>query len=576
VAPLKINPKAIRNVSKIAGALGPLFNRTGKVSVCLLGDSTIELGGHGWDNGITFALIQQGIQQFGTGLHGVGESTGVGAHHSNTPNTQNGLYSALPAEWQNYCRNKSGEAGHLGLLDNWFCTANQAAGTFGVSLFGNNAYGYSRPAPFLAENLTGQLWYLTTTAATAGAQLTVGGRKETGSDQTQVVNVENFDGAIGGTFTLTFGAVTTGNITYNTTAATLQTNIKTAIETALPGKTVTVTCTTVTPGAFVAQIVFTAPAATDQAICTVNTGTLVQRFAGRPIETLVYAAPSGKGFYLAQGSDTVLDADSQASIGMARHDRSFAASAARDWQIGFQLNKTSTCLAPWVSLFAAFKATDRTTGFALTPIMYVGGQPARIHATRLQAQTVEFLGSLFQAIAEHAGAASPAVHPILIRITDGANDRSDSTLSVGPSPAASNTQAGFYDNLLAIVNRIEAVYAARGWSTANLFFYCATSTPLVDGDADMAFARAGANQLSDVLPRFAAYDPSKVHEGFATDVTGLAYSGADFAHCSVTGFKVWSEYEMGSMREAYLNYTAGYPTEGNAGTRVESRSGSRS
>ena len=59
---------------------------------------------------------------------------------------------------------------------------------------------------------------------------------------------------------------------------------------------------------------------------------------------------------------------------------------------------------------------------------------------------------------------------MLVQIEHGGNDRNDSTLSVGPHPAASNTADGFEDNLTAIVNRLRQVWSAAGYDTHNLFF----------------------------------------------------------------------------------------------------------
>lgn len=550
---MHINPAAVRNVKKIGGVLAKLFGASVKVNIGLIGDSTIENLGHGWDHGVNAALMEMGLRRYGTGLHGVGEGSGVGYGHSNTPNTQNGVTAGLPAEWQVYGQNKSGDAGHLGVLDNWFITANQAAGNFGVSLHAAGITGYSRACEFLAEALTMRLWYAVTTNATAGAELSVAARKETGQDQIQGFQIENFDGAIGGTFTITIGSNTTAAITYSTTAATLQTNVKNAIEAANPGVTVGVVATTSAWGAVSVQVTFTAPAATDQAALSVDASGLTARYSGLPVQVSTGVQAANRGFFTAVGSTTVLAADSQASTGVARHDRSVAADAQRDWPIGFQLNK-ATALAPWVSLFGAIAAADRTAGFALTPMVGVGGQSARVHATRLQTQTDAFLTALLQAMAEHAGYASPATAPLLIRIVGGVNDRSDATLSVGPAPAASNTQAGIYDNWLAIIQRIEQIYINNFWATDNLAFLIVASTPQISGDADLAFARAAANELSDDLTNVAAIDVSQLHDGYATDVTQLAShigGSPDYAHPNVTGMKVWAAYELGSLRDAY-------------------------
>lgn len=539
---MRTNPAAVYGASKIAKFVADLFGRSKRTSIALIGDSTTAFGGYGWDAGVVLALESLGVQCWGSGLHGVGEGFGAGFYCASAPNTQNGAYTSLPAEWQDWARNKSGEAGDLGALTNWFITSNQAGGNTGLFV-----YSY---APFVAEAMTFKLWYATTTATTAGSSLTVAARKQMANAGYHFVRIANFDPSVANTFRLVINGSPTDPITFSSTAATLNANIKTAVE-AIAGGTVSISATTSYLGYVTFYITRTIG---DLGTVTVDAGGMVPKYAGLGVTSSVAQTLNGTGAYGAIGSSVVLDADQAAGTAIAVYERSIAASASRDFDLGVMVNTGGTTgTAPFLALFYGVSVTGRTHGVTVTLICAVGGQPSRIKATRLIAQTDAFLTEAFRAMAVHAGYASPADHPLLIRISEGLNDKNDLTNSVGPSPAPGNTRAGVFDNLKAIANRIDGIYDAAGWSKANLPYLIAGPQPTESGDASTTFFREGARDFVDWHPRAAMVDFDDLHGGFATDVTQLAGwtgSAADFNHPAAHGFNAWAQYEFDSLRSS--------------------------
>jgi len=544
-AGMKTNSSAVYGISKVVGAAAAIFGKAKRVTLGMIGDSTVVFQSYGWDAGYTRAAERLGIPIWGTPLHGAGESTGVGYYSVSSPNPQNGAYTGLPSEWQNWARNKSGDSGDLGALYNWFFVSNQAGGYFGLFVNGF--------APFIRENLRLKFYYATTNATTAGSSIQIRTRKQNPATVAIYVRVWNFDYAAGGSFRLVLGGVETADIAWSTNRTTLAANIVAAVNATLgiADSTATVDAmTTNHPG----YLVFTVGrSSSDLPTLSLNTGGLTRRYAGRPIEFAVSRIAPG-GAYSTIGSDATIDADQAAGVAVAKYSKDIAANASRDYDVGLMPNFAGTTgTGPFLGLFQAAESTDRPAGVVTWPICAIGGQPTRLHASRLIAQTDAFLTEAFRAAADHAGYASPSLHPLPILIFDGLNDKNDGgNNSVGPSPAACNTRAGVLDNLKAIANRIDGIYDAAGWSKANLWYIGVGPQPTESDDSSITFYRNGWRDFVDWHPRAAYIDLSKLHGGFSTDVVELAgWNGSsDLNHPQAAGFDEWAFYALSSLRDA--------------------------
>lgn len=545
-AGMRTNPAAVYGASKVAAVANALFGGQKRATLMLVGDSTVLYQSYGWDAGITRSLESLGVPIWGTCLHGVGESTGVGYYSAASPNTQNGTYTGLPAEWQNWARNKSGEAGDLGVLYNWFITSNQAGGNFGLYVFGL--------APFIRENLRLKLWYATTTATTAGSSIQVRTRKQNPATGAVSVRLWNYDYAASGqTLRINFNGTETGDIAFSTNRTTFANNIVAAINAALGIADATASVNVITTNYPGYMVFYLGRSASDLPWpITINTGGMTRRFAGRSIETAVTRVVTG-GAYSTLGSDATVDADQAASTAIAKYTKDLAANAARDYDVGLMPNYGGTTgVAPFLAMFMAAESLDRSHGAVVMPLCAAGGQPTRVHATRLQAQTDAFLTEVFREAADHAGYASPSDHPTIVWISNGLNDKNDPTNSVGPSPAATNTRAGVLDNLKAIANRIDGIYDANGWSKANLAYVVAGPQPTEADDSSITFYRLGARDFVDWHPRAATIDFDDLHGGFSTDVVELAgWNGtSDLNHPAAHGFDEWAYRALASLRDA--------------------------
>lgn len=112
---------------------------------------------------------------------------------------------------------------------------------------------------------------------------------------------------------------------------------------------------------------------------------------------------------------------------------------------------------------------DTTAGFAYSTLFHQGSQGMRHCATALKdagweatTNSDEYMRQLTR---HQAG------NKIAIAIlTFAGNDASDSVDSVGPSPTASNTGAGYADNVQACITSMDATWTSAGLDTDNLFY----------------------------------------------------------------------------------------------------------
>jgi hypothetical protein len=288
-------------------------------------------------------------------------------------------------------------------------------------------------------------------------------------------------------------------------------------------------------------------------------------YSGGIVTVETYIAAANKGFYSTIVNGSTLTAGSQtieavASPYMARYDINIGASAGRDYTTAF-LPFANGASGPWCSLYSAATVSGTTNGFSTTTMLALGGRDARTHAVALQNQSNQYLTSIFQALAEHAGYTNASDSPLLIRIVGGVNDTvATGTTSVGPSAGyTSSTVEGLADNWQAIINRVHAVYDSNSWSRSNLYWLITASAPRASNDSDLSFARQAAQLVSDRNDRVAAVDLYELVEDFA-DVTGLAGREAggayDYSHPSRHGFRVYSQIEWESLQAAFNNLSS--------------------
>jgi hypothetical protein len=151
---------------------------------------------------------------------------------------------------------------------------------------------------------------------------------------------------------------------------------------------------------------------------------------------------------------------------------------------------------PACILGTRFEDPDKARGVSYNAFMYQGGQDTRQAALSLQGATTLALGQYFDQ-ATRLQNVPKADRVLLVHVIQGQNDTGDVALSVGPSPAASNTPGGCADNHEAVYLALRAAWTAAGFDAANLFFWWGPYHP------QGVSRKAWGGQVDDALRRTA-------------------------------------------------------------------------
>lgn len=138
-----------------------------------------------------------------------------------------------------------------------------------------------------------------------------------------------------------------------------------------------------------------------------------------------------------------------------------------DLEFFWFMGGTQPIQGPFFANYMRIEDRDIDHGFSNHTLYWTGGASARLCAVNLQTASDEHLIDYFGKIRD----LQPDEKVILIRLSFGANDRSDAAPSVGPNAGEpSNTTKGVFDNHVAIINRIREVWQAAGWEEDELTF----------------------------------------------------------------------------------------------------------
>ena len=211
---------------------------------------------------------------------------------------------------------------------------------------------------------------------------------------------------------------------------------------------------------------------------------------------------------------------------------------------GLSAVATAEITGKFFHLYHRIEATGQSDGVAHSTLGYLGGQSARVMAVGFQSLNNAALDEFLAGVTRlQVGAPM-----LLVRINEGLNDRNDANASVGPSPAASNTGAGFRDNIEAIRARLVARWAALGFEPGNLFFLLTVSHVADDGDATLAAFRVAAAAWAAATPNAAAFNFAEAYT-HAQMVSGGYYAsgGADTAHLTQAGYEALAATEIAAL-----------------------------
>jgi len=324
----------------------------------------------------------------------------------------------------------------------------------------------------------------------------------------------------GGTFKLSFGSSTTAAIAYDASTSTVQTALSTAGITA-----------TVTGHVRTNFYVYWSDAAS-KSLMTVN-GASLTAAAYRAKQSAVTRFNDGGAGY-AEAATTNLnsqpasDSAVAATVSVSAATRyapldSQAASAGADTTAKF------LHLCQWIEKAA------QTTGYGLHALVGKGGRGFRRMAESAglipAAWAAATVGTWY---ANATAASADGTAEVVFDIHGGVNDRNDSTNSIGPSPAASNTRAGVKDNLIALVAALNAVCDAASVPATRRWFRLFPSPPVEPDNATLEFVRLGMEDYSATNKRAVVVRTTEMCRDFPEAHQGFVVSQYPYSDTTAT------------------------------------------
>jgi len=196
-----------------------------------------------------------------------------------------------------------------------------------------------------------------------------------------------------------------------------------------------------------------------------------------------------------------------------------------------------TVAGPGVWFYNRVEQVNRTAGWAVTPMFAQGGVGLRTFNNGI-AGSPNTIPELFK-----FGCRIQNGDPMAcVIINSGLNDRADATASTGPvGGLASNTRAGWLDNLNGIMNRVTEAWNINGYNTGNLFFLLWPSAPIsVPDDANLLIYRQACRDMAENRQNVAVIDTGAA----APTIVGnraayFAVGGTDTAHMTDPGYEAY-------------------------------------
>ena len=164
-------------------------------------------------------------------------------------------------------------------------------------------------------------------------------------------------------------------------------------------------------------------------------------------------------------------------------------------------DRTSTIVGPFIAYHLRAENVARTRGASFSSLYAVGSKSSNDMARALIAASDATLTHYFDSLRRLQGPEKG----VLVRINTGLNDRAESRPSVRLGLTPGNSGAAYRDNVLAIIERVQGVWAINGWPAAELHFLLTPSHPVAEPDeAPLRAYRQACDQLASTLPRTAS------------------------------------------------------------------------
>ena len=213
-------------------------------------------------------------------------------------------------------------------------------------------------------------------------------------------------------------------------------------------------------------------------------------------------------------------------------------------------------VGPFFGTHWSVENSDKRSGFSYQTFVYHNGGSLRDMGNDLAAIGAPGRQEFLRQCARLCGPSKFAC----VLINSGFNDLADTSSSLGPNPAASDTAAGYADNLTYILGLLTSDWAALGYPAASLFFVLMPSHPVSTPDnATLVAYRAAADGVADANPRTCSVHLdhlSTFNEMLAHNDYNGGQSPGNGYHLSQTGY-YWMGNKVVQSLAATLEETVG-------------------
>lgn len=221
--------------------------------------------------------------------------------------------------------------------------------------------------------------------------------------------------------------------------------------------------------------------------------------------------------------------------------------AARNAWLGFRFVPAGVDLVgPCIMYWSRVERTDRSAGASFHTLMGLGGASARRMAEGVLSATDEQLTLYFSLVRS----LQSSQRAVLIRINTGLNDRNETLPSLGPAAISDgDSAAALVDNLRAIRNRIESIWALNAWPDDELYFLYSIAHPVSQpDDVELVSYREAVSAYVRTQPRCGAvrFD----HLTSAAEMLASNWyhvGGGDRNHLTQAGFEALAALELQSI-----------------------------
>lgn len=216
---------------------------------------------------------------------------------------------------------------------------------------------------------------------------------------------------------------------------------------------------------------------------------------------------------------------------------------ARTRQISFRaVPTTGAVTGPFIAYFMRAENPLKAQGGSVSSLYAVGSKSAYDMAAALTASSDATLTHYFESIRRLQG----PTKAVLVRINTGLNDRAESRPSISGGLTPGNSSLAYQDNIVAIMDRIEAIWNLNGWSTDTLYFLLTPSHPVADPDeASLRGYRDACEHIAMSRPRTACVRLDQITN--ATEMTSLRWyqqNGFDRNHLVEEAYDFLAEREL--------------------------------